>query len=298
MTATSEFRIEDLIDDVTVILLAGGSGERLGGARPKAFVGLAGEVMLAHSLRSFEAHEAVDAIVLVVPEDWEGPAEALVDDLGCDRVSAIVVGGSSRAASVQAGLACVPARRGTAVLVHDAARPLVSADVVDRVLAPLAEGFDAVVPVIAVPDTIKQLADDDSMVVAVTPPRNLLRSAQTPQACRATALHEALAHARDEELAGMTDCSDAVARIGGAVVAVPGDERLHKITTRADLGLVESWLARDTGAHEADEVPDVEVLAGEEDVEDLEPLDSDDLAGFEPNADDGSDVVAGHEVEI
>ena len=272
----NEFNPDDLIDDVVVVILAGGSGERLGGARPKAFVGVAGEVMLAHSLRTFEQHEAVDAIVLVVPADWEGPTEALVDDLGCDRVSAIVTGGSSRAASVLAGLACVPERRGTAVLVHDAARPLVSNDVVDRVLAPLAEGYDVVVPVVAVVDTIKQLADDGSGRVVATVPRADLRRAQTPQACRSSALHGALAGLGDSELAALTDCADAVARSGGSVISVDGDERLHKITTITDISLMEMWISGSGAARpEADDV----LLSGDDDPEDLEPLDEDDLAG-------------------
>ncbi|MBC7645362.1 MAG: 2-C-methyl-D-erythritol 4-phosphate cytidylyltransferase, partial [Thermoleophilia bacterium] len=148
---------EDFIDDVAVIILAGGHGERLGGPRPKAFVGLAGEVLLAHSLRAFEQHEAVDSIVLVVPEDWVGPTEVLVDDLGCDRVTSIEIAGSSRAASVVAGLEAIVDRRATAVLVHDAARPIVPADLIDRVLGPLSEGADAVVPVLEVADTIKQI---------------------------------------------------------------------------------------------------------------------------------------------
>lgn len=273
-----DFNPDDLIDDVVVVILGGGSGERLGGARPKAFVGVAGEVMLAHSLRAFEQHDAVDAIVLVVPADWEGPAEALVDDLGCDRVSAIVTGGASRAASVQAGLACVPKRRGTAVLVHDAARPLVSSDVIDRVLAPLAEGCDAAVPVVEVVDTIKQVAGDGSGRVVATVPRVELRRAQTPQACRSSILHRALADMSDDDLARITDCADAVAHAGGSVVSVEGDERLHKITTASDLALIEMWMS---GSGMSGDAPDIDesLLAGDDDPEDLEPLDDDDLAG-------------------
>lgn len=282
--APTEFDPDDLIDDVVVVLLAGGSGERLGGNRPKAFVGVAGEVMLAHSLRSFEAHEAVDAIVLVVPDDWEGPAEALVDDLGCDRVSAIVVGGASRAASVVAGLSCVPSRRATAVLVHDAARPIVDHDIVDRVLAPLAEGVDAVVPALPVTDTIKQVAADGSGTVEATPPRHLLRRAQTPQACRASALHAALDNATEAELATITDCADAVARSGGRVMVVEGDERLHKITTLSDLALVERWLLPTASDVTDAAISDEDLLAQAEDPEDLEPMDEDDLVGVEGGA--------------
>lgn len=228
---STELNPEHFIDDVAVIIVAAGSGERLGSGRPKAFVGVAGEVMLAHSLRVFDGHEAVDSIVLVVPEEWDGPAEVLVDDLGCEKVSAIVVGGTTRTQSVRAGLECVPDRKNTAVLVHDAARPAVTDAVVDRVLAPLADGADAVVPTIPVVDTIKVEVGG----IVTTPERETVRRAQTPQACRASSLHAALAS--DIEV---TDCSQAIERDGGKVVLVDGDERNIKITMPSDLAQVES----------------------------------------------------------
>ncbi len=231
---------DDLIDDVAVILLAAGSGTRLGSARPKAFVGVAGEAMLVHSLRSFEAHDAVDSIVLVVPEDWLGPAEVLVDDLGCDKVSSIEVGGASRAASVRAGLAAVADRRATAVLVHDAARPIVPLSLVDRVLAPLADGWDAVVPSLPVTDTIKRIDRDGSIVETLD--RSTLGAAQTPQACRASALHAALADLDDAQLETITDDAAAIERAGGRTVVVVGDQRARKITTAEDLAALEREL--------------------------------------------------------
>lgn len=266
-----QFDAGDLIDDVVVVLLAAGTGERLGSGRPKAFVGVAGEVMLAHSLRAFEAHEAVDAIVLVVPEGWLEPSEVLVDDLGCDRVSAIQVGGASRAESLHAGLEAVPARRQTAVLVHDAARPIVPPDVIERVLAPLAEGFDAVVPALPAVDTVKRV-DATTGEVAETLPREQIRLAQTPQACRASALHDALERVGDG-IAALTDDAAAIEQAGGRVTTVAGDARLRKVTTLADLRDLERSLGVSTPpadlAHD-----DVE-----EHAEDLEALDEHDLAG-------------------
>ena len=272
---------DDFIDDVAVIILAGGTGERLGGSRPKAFVGLAGEVLLAHSLRAFEDHDAVDSIVLVVPEDWVAPTEVLVDDLGCDRVASIEIAGSSRAASVVAGLEAVVDRRGTAVLVHDAARPVVPAELIDRVLAPLSEGADAVVPVLEVTDTIKQVDPSTGKIVA-TPARADLRRAQTPQACRSSSLHAALRGLDDAALALITDCSMAIERNGGSCVVVDGDVRSHKITTAADLAEIEAILAPPAPPAEADVAVDASgQVLGDDDPEDLEPLDEEDLAGAE-----------------
>ncbi|MCW2928849.1 MAG: 2-C-methyl-D-erythritol 4-phosphate cytidylyltransferase [Thermoleophilia bacterium] len=273
---------EDFIDDVAVVLLAAGAGERLGSSRPKAFIGLAGVPMLVHALRSFEAHEAVDSIVLVVPEEWTGPAEVLVDDLGCDKVSSIEVGGPSRAASVRAGLAAVADRRATAVLVHDAARPVVPESLIDRVLAPLSEGWDGVVPALPVTDTIKRIGSDGELLETLD--RSTLCAAQTPQACRASALHAALDGLDDETLATITDDAAAVERAGGRTRMVVGDPRACKVTTADDLAALERVLAPAPPVLEA--VADVAGGVDDDDddaehPEDLEELDEHDLAGTE-----------------
>ena len=277
-----EFDPDDLIDEIAVIIVAAGSGERLGSSRPKAFVGVAGEAMLVHSLRAFESHEAVDSIVLVVPEDWLGPAEVLVEDVGCDKVSSIEIGGATRAESVVAGLQAVADRRGTAVLVHDAARPRVPEALVDRVLSPLAEGWDAVVPGLPVTDTIKVMGADGEITTTLT--RELLCAAQTPQACRASALHAALRDRTPEQLAALTDDAQAIELAGGRVRMVAGDTRATKITTPDDLAAVERAMAPVTeipvvSVAGADAAPDLDADPDSELPEDLEPLDEDDLAG-------------------
>ena len=273
---------DDFIDDVAVVLLAAGQGTRLGSTRPKAFVGLAGEAMLVHSLRAFEAHEAVDSIVLVVPEEWTGPAEVLVDDLGCDKVSSIEVGGASRAASVRAGLEAVADRRATAVLVHDAARPIVPEALIDRVLAPLSEGWDAVVPGLPVTDTIKLVGDGNA--IEQTPDRARLYAAQTPQACRASALHRALRDLDDATLDAITDDGAAIERSGGRTVVVMGDAATRKVTTAEDLAELERAIAPATEVAAANVAGDDPALDADADPEhelpeDLEPLDEDDMVG-------------------
>ena len=133
-----------------------------------------------------------------------------------------------------AALAEVP-EEALVVLVHDAARPLVDDAVVERLLAPLGEGFDGAVPVLPVADTLKRVRGG---VVEETVDRTGLVAAQTPQAFLAPVLRRAFAG----DLAGATDCASLVERAGGRVAVVDGDRRLLKVTTPADLALVESWL--------------------------------------------------------
>lgn len=267
---------DDLVDDVVVVLLAGGSGERLGSGRPKAFVGLGGQVMVAWSLQAFESHPAVDSIVLVVPEGWKGPAESLIDDLGCDKVSAIEVGGTSRAASVLAGLRAVLPRRQTAVLVHDAARPDVPEALIDAVLVPLSEGWDCAVPALPVLDTAKRI-DPATGAVLETVDRATLVLAQTPQCCRASVLVSALGATEPADLERVTDCAAAIEAAGGRVVTVTGDHRAAKVTTPDDLLVAQARLAP-AGSTDAEQSL-AQAPVGELEDDDLEPLDADDLAG-------------------
>src|SRR5579872_6747639 len=127
------------------VLVAAGRGDRLGGDRPKAFARLGELPMLAEPLRRLDDCGAVDAIVVVAPPGWEGPAILLAEEVGASKVSACVPGGDSRAASVLAGLDEVP-RDATVVLVHDAARPLLPRELVPRLLDALGAGFDGAVP--------------------------------------------------------------------------------------------------------------------------------------------------------
>lgn len=221
--------------DVWAVLVAAGRGERLGGDRPKAFAPLAGRPLLAESLRRLDACEAIDAIVVVAPPEWEEPAILLAEELGTSKVSSVVTGGTrSRSESVRIGVSEVP-READAIVVHDAARPLVSDGVVERVLAPLEEGCDGAVPGLAVADTVKRAPGG---VVTETVDRRDLYVVQTPQAFRADALRAALA-ACD---ADATDCAGYVERAGGTVAVVPGDPALLKVTDLADLAAVERLL--------------------------------------------------------
>jgi 2-C-methyl-D-erythritol 4-phosphate cytidylyltransferase len=145
-----------------------------------------------------------------------------------------VRGGATRAESVRAALAEVP-EDALVVLVHDAARPLLTDDVLERVLAPLSEGWDGVVPGLPIVDTVKTVSGE---AVTGTLSREKLIAVQTPQAFLASKLREAYAG----DLSGATDCSSLVEARGGRVKWVEGDPRLLKVTTKADLELVAAWL--------------------------------------------------------
>ena len=214
------------------VLAAAGSGERLGGDRPKAFVRLGEQPLLAESLARLDASQWIDAIVVAAPPEWEEPAILLAEELGCSKVSTCVTGGATRADSVRLGLAEVPPDAAV-VVVHDAARPLLEDAVVERVVKALGEGWDGAVPVLPLADTVKRVEGDR---VVETLPRDDLRAVQTPQAFVADVLRSALT------ASDWTDCAAAVEAAGGRVKAVDGDPRLIKVTDAADLERVAALL--------------------------------------------------------
>lgn len=216
------------------IVVAAGSGERLGLPTPKAFVALGGRPMLARAVAAALAHPAVGLVVVAAPPGHEDLAHAIVEPLG---PHAVVTGGATRQASVRAALAAVPGEA-TAVVCHDAARPLATSALFGLVLEAL-EGWEGVVPVVPVPDTVKRVRGE---VVVETVPREDLALAQTPQAFVAAALRDA--HERAVR-AGVTATDDAglLEWAGYRVRSVPGEARNLKITTPEDLGLAEALVA-------------------------------------------------------
>jgi 2-C-methyl-D-erythritol 4-phosphate cytidylyltransferase len=219
---------------VWAILVAAGRGERLGADRPKAFAKLRERPLLAESLERLENSDWVDAIVIVAPPGWEEPSTLLAEELVCTKVAATVAGADRRADSVRAGLAEV-GDEATVVLVHDAARPVLPEEVIERVLTALNEGWDGAVPVLPPADTIKRL---QGARIVETLSREELAAAQTPQAFPAPVLREAFAG----DVTSATDCSALVEARGGRVTTVPGDRRLLKVTEPTDLELVAALL--------------------------------------------------------
>ena len=205
---------------VVGIIPAGGSGERLGAERPKAFVVCAGRPLLEWSVEVLSA--VCDRVIVAVPAGHEGPGW--------------VEGGASRSASVRNALSAAPEAR--TVVVHDAARPLVTLELVKSCLAALM-GVDGVTAAAPVTDTIKQAYPDGT--VERTLDRSRLWAVQTPQVFRADALRRAL-EVSDEVLAAATDDASLVEAAGGSVRVVESPAENFKVTSHRDLEVAERIL--------------------------------------------------------
>jgi 2-C-methyl-D-erythritol 4-phosphate cytidylyltransferase len=216
---------------VWAVLAAAGSGERLGIDRPKAFAALGGRPLLATSVERLDASDWIDGIVVAAPPDWEEPSILVAEEVSAGKVGSTVTGGATRAESVRAAVAAIP-DEAAVIVVHDVARPFVGDDILERVLAPLGEGWEGVVPALPLSDTIKRVRGDE---VTETVDRDELVAAQTPQAFRADVLRTALGG----DVAGATDCAGLVEAANGRVKVVQGDPRLFKVTNETDLALAE-----------------------------------------------------------
>lgn len=225
------------VPHLAVIVVAAGSGTRLRGGAPKAFVGLDARSILHHALRGVFSAPAAQ-VVVVVPEGYEGDATTDALDAAGDRgeLVTVVTGGATRQQSVAAGLAALWGDVDT-VLVHDAARALTPAAVFERVVAALDDGAVAVIPVLPVVDTIKRVDGAGRVVAAVD--RSELAAAQTPQGFRRSVLEAAAASADADH----TDDAALVAAAGHPVVTVEGDARAFKVTTAPDLDRARSLVA-------------------------------------------------------
>jgi 2-C-methyl-D-erythritol 4-phosphate cytidylyltransferase len=210
------------VPEAWAVVVAGGSGQRFGAL--KQYAELGGRSLLSWSVGT--ARRACAGVVAVVPD----PGDPRALEAGAD---ATVAGGTTRSASVRAGLAAVPPSAGI-VVVHDAARPLVEEETWAAVIAAVAAGADAAIPVVAVTDTIKQVADDGTLL---TLDRSRLVAVQTPQAFAAGALRRAHAGGTDA-----TDDAALVEALGGHVARVPGHGRNLKVTDPADLVVAEALL--------------------------------------------------------
>jgi len=211
------------------LIVAAGRGERLGSEEPKAFVALRGRPMLEWSVEVLAA--VCDQVVVALPPGVHAPAGTIG-----------VVGGAERSLSVKAALA---ASSGDPVLVHDAARPLLTAELAQACLDALdARDLDAAIAAARVTDTIKEAGADH--VVARTLDRSRLWAIQTPQAFRRAALERALGQP-DEVVAAATDDAALVEALGGRVGIVEAPRENLKITTPLDLALAERLLADSGG---------------------------------------------------
>jgi 2-C-methyl-D-erythritol 4-phosphate cytidylyltransferase len=213
--------------DVAVLVPAAGAGVRLGPGGPKALRLLDGEPLLVHAVRRIAAASSVRLIVVAAPP---GDVAAVRDLLAPVATVDVVAGGAERQESVAAALAAVP-RDVPIVLVHDAARALTPPGLVEAVAAAVRDGRPAVVPVLPVVDTVKEV-DPDGMVLG-TVDRSALRVVQTPQGFR----HDVLVAAHAAGSDPLTDDAGLVEKSGVPVTCVPGSEFAMKITRPFDLAL-------------------------------------------------------------
>jgi 2-C-methyl-D-erythritol 4-phosphate cytidylyltransferase len=223
--------------NVGVVIVAGGSGTRVGGPELKQFRWIAGKPMLLHSLQTFMAHARVAAVVCVIPPQYVADPPPWIFQCDVDRLL-ISVGGGTRTESVANGLDDL-SDDAQFVLVHDAARPFVDAHTIDRVIAQAERGTGALAA-LPVVDTLKQIAEGGH--VASTVERTGLWRAQTPQGFP----REMIMRAHREAHASYTVASDDAAlceRLGLPVVAVRGSERAMKITDESDFARAEAMFA-------------------------------------------------------
>lgn len=236
---------------ITAIIVAGGTGERLGRPGGKQLARVAGLPVLAHTIRAFEDATRVDAVVVVVhPERLDQYRAEAVLASGATKVLAVVPGGTSRAASVRAGLAAVPAES-TIILVHDGARPLVEPSLIDAAVATLAgdDSLDGVIVGHPSYDTLKIVEGERH--VRGTADRTTTWAAQTPQVFRAQTLRAAYERASADGWDG-TDDASFVERAGGRLAMYEGSRDNIKVTVPEDLPLVDRLLRMRRGEHSVD----------------------------------------------
>ena len=221
--------IKPSMNNAIAIIVGAGSANRFGGDVPKQFRNLNGLSVLEWSYRAFRAHKAISQTIIVFPKGGSTAA------LGLDGLDAkLVEGGPSRSASVRNALQAIDCAPGTPILIHDAARPGLSVDMISKLLAAL-DTHSAAAPALPVSDALKR-TDTDTLV---TVDRNSLMRVQTPQAFVFEDIQSALANTD----ADLVDDLAAIETLGKTIALIEGDERLHKITYEKDLALMESILA-------------------------------------------------------
>lgn len=222
-----------------VLIVAAGRGKRAGSVLPKQYTLLAGETVLSRSVGAFASHPAISQLLVVIHPDDMGQYEAAVAKSQA-RLRPPAFGGATRQDSVRAGLQALKRDAPQLVLIHDAARPFVTSDLIDRVIAALASNSGAIAA-LPVADTLKQVGAGG--IVRGTVNRAGLWRAQTPQGFDFTAILDAHEAAFAAGRTGFSDDAAVAEWAGIDVVLVAGSERNLKLTTEADLEMAERLLA-------------------------------------------------------
>ena len=223
--------------NASTIIVAAGSGVRLGRSEPKAFVKIGGRTMLSYTLLVVASVSSIKELVIAVPDGFESAARAEVTAVGVRIPVKITGGGAERQDSVRIALG-LTSSESDLVVVHDAARPMVTAKIFEACLEAAARAGGAIAA-IPVADTLKRVVDS---AIAETIARAGLWQAQTPQAFRREVLVAAHSRALNERIIA-TDDADLVERSGTRVEVVDGSTANIKITTPSDLAIVEAIIA-------------------------------------------------------
>lgn len=222
------------------VILAGGTGSRMGSSVPKQFMPLAGRAVIEYSIDTFCGHPAIDEVAVVVHPDWRHEMEAIVTRRQWAKLTNVIDGGTERyMSSLNAIMAYIDYPDDTNLLLHDAARPMVSADIVSRVIEAL-EHYEAVGVAVGSVDTVWEVHPDIAEgrnFIARIPERRLMRRAQTPQAFRLPLLRDAYQRALQDPLFSATDDCGVVRRYmpGVKICVVDGEERNMKLTHFDDI---------------------------------------------------------------
>ena len=221
---------------IAAILVAAGSGNRYGGALPKQYTMLAGKPLVTHALDVFLAHDAISIVQPVISDEH---AECWMDAVAARETRPAIQGGATRQESVLAGLQALENDAPDMVLIHDAARPFISLDLINRLLEAVAK-HDAVIPSLPLSDTIKRT---DGSRVGETLDRSQLIAVQTPQVFNYESI---LAAHRTQKGHALTDDAAVMEAAGNSVFHIPGEARNRKITTREDGLWAEQQFSRST----------------------------------------------------
>ncbi len=229
---------------VKVLIPAAGTGRRMGAGTNKQYMELAGRPVLSRTVAIFEQHPLVDTITIIVSESELAYCEQeIVARENYQKVTAVVAGGAERQDSVYCGLQTCEADDGDLILIHDGARPLLNAEIIDRVIAS-GQQHGACLPAVPVKDTVKTVQEG---IVVDTPDRETLWLAQTPQAFRYDLIRSAHDQAAEQGVRA-TDDAQLAEWAGLQVHVVQGDYSNLKITTPEDLALAERLLASNNEA--------------------------------------------------
>ena len=225
------------------LILAAGSGSRMGNAdKPKQFLPIYGKPLMIHTIEAFEVHDGVDAVVIVTNNEYIDQVKVWCKQYDLIKVKAVVAGGNSRQISVYNGLTAVKALskgKDDIVLIHDAARPLISQNIITNNIE-ACKKYDAVDTVIKASDTIVRSIDEET--INDIPVRSELYQGQTPQTFKLSLILEAHEKAKSGEIPNVTDDCKLVLSLGKKIHLVEGSKQNFKITTFDDLMMLKALL--------------------------------------------------------